>query len=406
MSIERGRHVVLVVENLPLARDHRLRKQAEALVGGGYRVTVICRADPENHSLPGVRVREYPAPRDGSSPLGFAREYGYSLAAAAARAARTFAGERFDAIQVSGTPDVYFTVAAPFRRLGARFVFDQRDLSPELYELRYGRQDAVYRTLLRLERRSYRSADHVVTVNPSLERIAYERGGLPPGRVTVVGNGPRLGQIARAEPRPELRRGRRHLALWVGVMGPQDRVELALRAVARVVHGAGRTDTHFAFAGDGESRAPAQRLATELGLDDYVSFPGWLAEPDVHAYLATADLGLEPNLEEIVSPVKAMEYMALGVPFVAFDLTETRRLAGDAAVCVPAGDVEAFAAAVDGVLADPARRAAMGRAGRTRVAEELSWERQEIAYLDVYRRLLDPAAEDRSRPRDPVEAGR
>ena len=405
MSIEPARHVALVVENLPLARDHRLRKQAGALARAGYRVTVICRADPDNHTLPGIRVREYRPPVDGRSPLGYAREYGYSLAAAARLASSTFVTDRFDAIQVSGTPDIYFTVAAPFRRLGARLVFDQRDLSPELYELRYGRRDAVYRLLRRFERQSYRAADHVLTVNRSLERIAYERGGLPPGRVTVVGNGPRLGDVERAGPRPELRHGRRQLCVWIGVMGPQDRVELALEAVARVVRG-GHTDTHFAFVGDGESRAPAQRLATELGLDQYVSFPGWLSEAEVHAYLATADLGLEPNLEAIVSPVKAMEYMALGVPVVAFDLTETRRLAGDAAAYARPGDVDGFAAAAATLLDDPARRAALGRNGRQRVADALSWERQELAYLDVYRRLVGPAAPDRSRPPVAVEAGR
>jgi glycosyltransferase involved in cell wall biosynthesis len=405
MSTEATRHVLLVVENLPLARDHRLRKQASALAGAGYRVTVICRADPDNHTVRGVCVREYRPPVDGRSPLGYAREYGYSLAAAARLAISTFGADRFDAIQVSGTPDIYFTVAAMFRRLGVRLVFDQRDLSPELYELRYGRRDAAYRLLRRLERRSYRAADHVLTVNRSLERIAYERGGLPPGRVTVVGNGPRLSDVERAQPRPELRHGRRQLCVWIGVMGPQDRVELALEAVGRVVRD-GHTDTHFAFVGDGESRPPAQRLASELGLDRYVSFPGWLPEADVHAYLATADLGLEPNLETIVSPVKAMEYMGHGVPFVAFDLTETRRLAGDAAAYARPGEVDGFAGALATLLDDPARRAVLGRLGRQRVADELSWERQELAYLDMYRRLVGPAAAGRSRPRVAVEAGR
>jgi glycosyltransferase involved in cell wall biosynthesis len=179
-------------------------------------------------------------------------------------------------------------------------------------------------------------------------------------------------------------------------MGPQDRVELALQAIARLVHSGRAVDAHFAFVGDGESRPAAQRLAAELGIGDHVSFPGWLDEAEVHAYLATADLGLEPNLEEIVSPVKAMEYMARGVPFVAFDLEETRRLGRDAALYARPGDVGTFAARIDELLDDPRRRAALGQAGRRRVADELSWERQEPAYLDVYRRLLDPVAPDRS----------
>jgi glycosyltransferase involved in cell wall biosynthesis len=396
------KHIVLVVENLPLSRDHRLRKQAAALVDDGYRVSVICRADPENRLVPGVEVHEYRTPADGAGVLGFAREYAWSLAAASWHLARLFARERFDAIQISGTPDIYFAITAPYRRLGVRVVFDQRDLSPELYELRYGRKDVIHRTLLRLERRSYRAADRVITVNRSLERIAYERGDLPVGRVRIVGNGPSLARTRGVRPDPALRGGRRHLCCWVGVMGPQDQVELALRAVADVRR-RGRTDTHFAFIGDGESRGPARRLATELGLDEVVSFPGWLPEQQVFTYLAGADLALEPNLEAIVSPVKAMEYMAFGVPFVAFDLAETRRLAGTAGSYVAPADVPGFATAIDSLLDDPHRRSEMGAVGRRRIAEHLCWERQQVAYLDVYRELLGDGG--RARRSRPVVAG-
>ncbi|MFN2518661.1 MAG: glycosyltransferase [Jatrophihabitantaceae bacterium] len=293
-------HVLLIVENVSLARDHRLRKQAAALLGEGYRVSVICRSDPGNHALAGVRVHQYRAPHDGSSKLGFLREYSLSLVKAGWLIAKTFVTDRFDAVQISGTPDIYFAIAAPFRLFGARLVLDQRDLSPELYELRYGRRDAGYRGLLRLERASYRTADHVITVNRSLQSTACARGSLPKGRVTVVGNGPVLAHVARRAARPELKQGRRYLCCWLGVMGPQDQVELALLMVAHLVLERRRTDCHFAFVGDGESRAQAQRKAVELGISEFVSFPGWLSEDDVFAYLSTADLGLESNLEEIV----------------------------------------------------------------------------------------------------------
>jgi glycosyltransferase involved in cell wall biosynthesis len=396
----RGRrpHVLLVVENVALARDHRLQKQASSLAAHGYRVTVICRSDPGNGRFGQVRLRTYRAPADGNSKLGFLWEYGYSFASAAALAARVFVSDRFDVLQVSGTPDIYFAIGAPFRLLGRPLVLDQRDLTPELYELRYGRCDgAMYRALRWLERRSFRAADHVITVNSSLREVAVARGGVPPERVTVVGNGPRLDQAAPKAPRGELRHGRRFLCCWLGLMGPQDRLDMALRAIAHLVHAIGRTDCHFAFVGDGEAREPARRLAAELGIDGWVTFPGWADREEAYTYLSTADLGLEPNMEEIVSPVKGMEYMAFGLPFVAFDLTETRALAGDAAVYVPPGDVTAFARAIDGLLADPGRRAQLGQAGRRLIEERLAWERQEEAYLGVYRRLA-------GRPRAPRPA--
>jgi len=385
----RQRRILLIVENVSLARDHRLQKQAATLVAAGYRVGVICRRDPANHADREVRVHDYRAPADAASKFGFVREYVHSFIMAAWLAAKVFLTERFDAIQVSGTPDIYFAIGAPFRLLGRPLILDQRDLSPELFEIRYGRRGGiVYRALRWLERASYRMADHVVTVNGSLEQVAYNRGGVPPGGVTVVGNGPVLEQTFKRPPRLELKHGRTFLCCWLGMMGPQDRVDVALRAIDHLVHVIGRTDCHFAFVGDGEMRPAARKLAAELRIADWVSFPGWAAQDEAFTYLSTADLGLEPNLEEIVSPVKGMEYMAFSLPLVAFDLKETRALAGEAAVYATPGDVTGFAELINKLLDDPDRRVEMGRIGRHQFEDRLAWDRQKLAYLAVYRLLL------------------
>ena len=388
----RRTHVLLIVENVALARDHRLQKQVGALAANGYRVTVICRADSGNDAWPAAHVHAYRAPADATSKLGFVREYGYSWLMAAWLTVKVFLTDPFDVIQISGTPDIYFTIGAPFKLLGRRLVLDQRDLSPEIYEVRYGRRDGiVYRVLRWFELMSYRAADHVVTVNGSLERIIYSRGGIAAGSVTVVGNGPAIARTVKRPARPELKHGKRFLCCWLGLMGPQDRVDVALRAIDHLVHVIGRTDCHFAFIGDGESRLASEKLATELGIRDWTSFPGWADQEGAFAYLSTTDLGLEPNLEEIVSPVKGMEYMAFGVPFVCFDLDETRMLAGSAAAYAEPGDIEGFARQIHRLLGDPDLRAEMGRSGRRQFEERIAWDRQESAYLGVFERLCAPA---------------
>lgn len=387
-----------------MARDHRLRKQVESLLDAGFEVSVVCRGDAANSRVTGIILREYPPPSDAQSKIGFLWEYGYSWVAAAALSVLTAVREGFDVIQISGTPDIYFTIALPFKLLGKPVLLDQRDLTPELYEARYGRRDMMHRLLLLLEKASYRTADHVITVNKSLERVAYERGGLPPGSVTIVGNGPVLARTYKRPARPELRHGRRYLCCWLGVMGPQDRLEDALRAVDRLVHTLGRTDCHFAFIGGGESLEPSRRLAGDLGLDDWVSFPGWVDEDEAFSYLSTADLGLEPNQEDIVSPVKGMEYMAFGVPFVAYDLAETKWLARDSAAYAPVGDVSRFADLVGELLDDPRRRRAMGNAGRRRVEQSVAWDHQRVAYVKVVQGLLDGRRRRRGRiPADSME---
>jgi glycosyltransferase involved in cell wall biosynthesis len=390
----RPTRVLLMVENVSLARDHRLRKHAAALTGAGMTVTVICRRDPANRSVPGVRVLDYRPPVDGTSKSAFIREYLYSLVMAAILTVRALVSPGVDVVQVSSTPDIYFLLAGPLRLLGRKVVFDFKDLSPEMYEARYGRRDGLmYRLLGRCERASLRAVDRVVAVNASVRDIAVRRGGVRPGRVTVVGNGPSLAEMRRREPVPELRRGRRHLAVLIGMMGPQDSIDLAVEAISRLVHGRGRTDCAFAFVGVGDAVPDAERLVRERGLEPWVRFPGWATREQVADYLSTADIGLEPNVEGFVTPVKAMEYMAFGLPFVAFDVAETRLVGGAAAALAPAGDVVAFAARMEELLADADRRAAMGDAGRRAVERELAWEHQQVPYVALIREL---AAERRA----------
>jgi glycosyltransferase involved in cell wall biosynthesis len=114
----------------------------------------------------------------------------------------------------------------------------------------------------------------------------------------------------------------------------------------------------------------------------------------VFACLASADLGLDASLQAEVSPVKALEYMALGLPIVCFDLPETRVIADGAAAFAAPDDVQALGALIDGLLRDPDRRRRMGAAGRERMHERLGWERQAPAYLRAIGELVPvvPAA--------------
>jgi glycosyltransferase involved in cell wall biosynthesis len=388
--MRRRTRVLMIIENVPLARDHRLRKQATALLAEQFIVTVICRKDPRNKAcVPGARLLQYPAPPEGSSMLAFAFEYAYSLTMAALLLAWEVIRHGFDVLQVASTPDIYFLLAVPCRWLGRPVVFDFRDVSPETYEARAGRYGGkMYRILMLLERLSFRSADRVLVVNDSLRRMARSRGGVADDRIVTVGNGPVISRVVRRQPRPELRCGRAHLCCWVGLMGPQDRVDLALAAIAHLVHVRRRADCSFTFVGTGESLAAARQLAAEFGIEDWVNFPGWAEEDLVFDYLSTADLGLEPNVEDYVSPVKVMEYLAAGLPVVAFDSRETVRLAGDAARYAPKKDVEGIARLIDELLDSAAECEQMAQAGQRRVKDFIAWEHQAERYVAMYRDLV------------------
>lgn len=388
--------VLILIENETVPADRRVWDECRALVAAGYGVSVIgprAPGEPAYEELEGVRLYRYAAPRESPSTLGFIYEYAYSWLRAAALTVKVLIRDGFDAIQACNPPDTYFALAAPLKLAGKRFVFDQHDLSPELYISRFGRSDGLLFTGLRvLERATYLVADHVISTNQWYREIALTRGRRRPESVTVVRNGPDLQRMRRRPPRPELKNGKQLLCCFLGVIEPHDGVDLAVRAAHHLIHQLGRRDCHFAFLGDGDCLPAVRRLAHELCLDNWVTFTGWAQDEMIFDYLSTADLGLQPDPKDpradISTVVKTMEYMAFELPVVAFDLKETRASAAGAAVYVQSPDEASYAEAIHALLDDPPRRAEMGRVGRRRVEERLAWDHQKIAYVQVYDRLL------------------
>ncbi|GAA4207904.1 glycosyltransferase [Actinocatenispora rupis] len=381
------RHVAVVVENVPLGVDIRLRKQVVDLLAAGYRVSVVSMRDADNapyRRMPGLTLLEYPPSPEGSGMAGYVREYAAAFGWAAVHLARLRARGRIDVLQLCQPPDVYFPLARVLRWLGARVVVDQRDLMPEVFTARYEHpRPAVLAALRFLERRSQRVAHRTVCVNEYLRDRLAAAGGR---HVDVVRNGPVLARVDQAKRDPKLRKGFRHLVVWSGKMGRQDRLDLAMRVVAEIVHGQDRTDCGFAFLGDGECLDEMRALAVELGVEKYVWLPGWVSEEQVFAYLASASLGLDTTLQAEVTPVKALEYLAFGLPLVSFDLPETRRIAAGAGVLVPPGEVETLAKEIVRLLDDRGARRRLGTVGRRRLRDELGWERQSAVYLEAIRR--------------------
>jgi glycosyltransferase involved in cell wall biosynthesis len=393
MAPKRRRRVLLLVENLSVPFDPRVWREARTLREAGFDVTVVSPQGQDRDTEPeavveGIVIRRFPLPQSDGSPVGFIREF----VTACWRALRLAWKERpFDVVHVANPPDLLFAVALPFRLLGAKFVFDQHDLAPELYEGRFERRDPLYWLLRLSEQISYRLSSLVISTNETYRRAALRRGRKAPEEVVVVRNGPELSRFGPAPPDERLKRGKRHLLAYLGVMGPQDGVDLAIQALARLRDLRDQDDWHAVFIGDGESFSSITRLAHELELDGRITFTGFIGD-ELWSYLSTADLGLVPDpkipINDQSTMNKVMEYMASGCPIVSFDLSENRFSAQEAAVYVTGNDTDAFARSIDRLLDDPDRRAVMAEYGRRRVAEELSWERSKVRLAQAYRDVL------------------
>lgn len=398
LSESRARpRILIIVQNLPVPFDRRVWLECKALNAAGYDVTVVCpkgKEDPGHQVLDGVTLLKYRPYAPGGRGLGFVIEYAYSFLATLWLVLRARRHGRFAVLQACNPPDIFWPIARWLRRRdGTRFVFDHHDLCPELYDSRFPHGSALpKRGLLALEKATFHTADHVVSTNASYAEIAMRRGGKAPADVTVVRTGPDEERLRRKAALRALRRGRKHLVAYIGVMGPQDGVDFAVRAAAHVVHDLGREDVTFTFMGSGDSYDQIVALRDEFGLADYVELPGRVPDNTVIEVLSTAALGLSPDpknpLNDVSTMNKTLEYMAFELPVVAFDLKETRVSAGDAATYVQSGDIAGYARAIVELLDDDDERSVMGKAGRIRIEQELGWSYQRDIYVAVYDSLV------------------
>jgi glycosyltransferase involved in cell wall biosynthesis len=388
--------VLIIVQNLPVPFDRRVWLECQALVSAGYRVAVVCpkgKGDPAYEVIDKVELYKYRPYAPGGSKVSFVAEYAYSFLATAWHTLRARRKGRFAVIQACNPPDIFWPIGLAFRLAEkTRFVFDHHDLCPELFQSRFAGGPALpYRGLRWLERTTHRTADHVISTNESYREIAITRSGKSPSDVTVVRTGPDPERLKRGAADPEQRRGRKFLAAYIGVMGPQDGVDIVVRAADVIVREFGREDIAFTLIGSGDSFNELVALRDELGLSEQVEFTGRAPDELVTRILSTADVGLSPDpknpLNDVSTMNKTMEYMAFELPVVAFDLRETRVSAGDAAVYATPNDVHEYAKAIVELVDDAPRCADLGKLGRARVEDELAWSHQERAYLSVYEKL-------------------
>jgi glycosyltransferase involved in cell wall biosynthesis len=393
----RGKRVLMLIENGPYSEDGRVRCEANSLTAAGYRVTVIGPASQGERwyeVFDGVTVYQYPPPFDAHGMLGYMLEYSYALSVMAALTLWVAVRHGFDVIHAHNPPDFLVLIGGFWRLFGKRFVFDQHDLSPDMYLSRFSQSSnrTLHRILLYFERLSCRVADHVIATNESCKRLQMERSGIPANRITIVRNGPEPWHLQRFEPDESLRGSAPHVFGYVGMMGQQDGIDYLLRALHILRFDHKRSDWRCILIGRGPAMRALQQLAEQLEIADKVHFTGWVDYEKVPRYIAATDICVVPDpssdYNDHSTIVKVMEYMAQAKPVVAFDLPEHRVTAGDTALYARPNEEPDFARQLLRLMDDPGLRKRMGEAGQRRVMEQFTWERQEQHLLEVYRTLV------------------
>ncbi|MGA2982824.1 MAG: glycosyltransferase family 4 protein [Terriglobia bacterium] len=387
--------VLIIVENLPVPIDRRVWQEARTLRDAGYRVSIICPKgsgfQKSRESLEGIEIYRHWL-WEASGPVGYLLEYSWALTAQFLLSLRVYARTRFRVLQACNPPDTIFLIGLIFKLFGVRFIFDHHDLNPELYETKFQRHDFGYRLVCWAERLTFRTADVTIATNESYREVALNRGRMRRERTFVVRSCPDLARIRIRPPQPELKEGRRHLVVYLGVMGHQDGLDLLLESIAFLTKLRKCEDTLFVLIGSGPELPRLKALASQKGLDAQVKFTGRLPDEDVAAYFSTAAFGVAPDratpMNDKSTMNKILEYMAYGLPVVLYDLTEGRRSAGDAALYARNDDPEDFAQKILTLLDSETLRTELGARGRKRIEEKLNWDNEKRALLDAYAAAL------------------
>lgn len=380
------RRIVMLLENFTYPEDTRVRNEAESLTAAGHRVTVLAprgRGQASRECLRGVQVRRYRTVWAGRSPWSYALEYGVAHAQLLSRAIVALA-RGADTLHLNGPPDTLALAGFAGRLFGARVVYDMHDSGPELFEAKFGSNIGL-RVLRAAQTLAIGCAHQVIVTNESQRELVIARGRRSSRDVTIVRNGPRV----REFPTPAAGRTGELAAprlVYVGTLDVQDGVlDLPELLSAPALAGA-----HLTIVGDGAARAELAARCERAGVMERVAFTGHVPHERVADLIADADIGLDPapgtELNQGSTMIKVAEYMGCGRPLVAYDLCETRRTAGDAALYAPCGERQAFVDLICDLARDGERRLRLGDFARKR-ALDLTWERSEQALCAVYERL-------------------
>lgn len=290
-------------------------------------------------------------------------------------------------VVVASSPTFFSLFSAWFiaRVKRATFVVEVRDLWPAIFvELGVLTNPILIRLLERLELAIYRAADHVVLVSEGFRTSLTERG-VPANKLSVIRNGVDLQRFQTDTPRENEMRARlgatspdHVVVLYLGAHGISHGLTAVADAAAKLQDA---TNIRFAFVGEGAAKPELQTRIRELALDNVITLPG-VPREEVPGLLAAADICLAPlrdvPLFSTFIPSKIFEYLGAGRAVIGALRGEPARILQQAgAVIVEPEHPELLADAIRALAADPARRAAMGAAGRQHV--EAEFDRRQLA---------------------------
>jgi len=391
-TFERPRGLILV-QNLPVPFDRRVWQEATTLQNSGWDMSVVCPSNdkfpPGNFVINGVTVHRFNPVLEANTPLGYLREYWQSLARMRKAMKLLSKSGTFKVVQFCNPPDLLAVLALEAKlRHKSKVIFDQHDLGPELVIAKNMSFEWVLVKVARIfEALAYKVSDKVISTNESYKEIAIQRGNKNISEVTVVRSAPSRAWAEDILSDSKWRQGHKYQIGYLGVIGHQEGLHFALDAL-RILRENYNKDVFFTIVGSGTDLEKLKTYAREQKIESFVEFLGRLPDAEMQSVLTSADVCVNPDvfsaLNNLSTMNKIIEYMALGVPIVQFDLQEGRYSADEASLYAEPDNPKSLAEKINWLLDNPRKRKEMSAFGVNRFKSLLCWENQVEPLLDVY----------------------
>ncbi|RSK41520.1 glycosyltransferase family 4 protein [Mangrovimonas spongiae] len=388
-----GKHILVVIENLPAPFDRRVWQEATTLKDHGAKVSIICPKmkgyEKTYEVIEDIEIYRHPL-KEGKGALGYLVEYSQAIFWEFVLSWKIFFKKKFHVIHGCNPPDLIFLTALFFKPFGVKYVFDHHDINPELYISKFEKKGFFYNLMILFEKLTFKTANYSIATNESYKKIAIERGGMRPDKVQVVRSGPKLERLKLIDPVNKLKKGKKYLIGYIGVIGEQEGLDLLLESAKHIL--TKRDDVHFGIVGGGTHLEEIKELCNQMNLSDHFDFYGRVDDKTMLQVLNTADVCVNPDkptaMNDLSTMNKIMEYMALKKPIVQYTLKEGKFSAKEASLYAKNTDPIDFAEKIIELLDNQEQREKMGTYGYNRVLNELSWEHENKNLINIYKKVF------------------
>ncbi len=275
--------------------------------------------------------------------------------------------------------------------IGAPLVFDmQGSMTGEMVDHRFLDPEGLfYRPARWLEKQIDHLPAAIITSSHHAANLLEIQFGCSTDRIHVVSDCVNPGAFELSRDLGALKALRSQLAIppdrqivvYLGLLAEWQGISILLQAARRVVDH--RPNTHFLIMG-----YPAvdvyRAKASILGLDGNVTFTGKIPYEDAPTYLSLGEVAVAPKISATEGSGKLLNYMSIGLPTVAFDITVSREYLNDLGIYASPGDQDSLAQALETVLENRDLAVSLGQGLRQRAIQQFSWRAAGERLMDIY----------------------